>query len=104
NCTVSLMLMAIAPLFEQRWMDWISVATYQAASGAGARNMRELVQQMGRLGTAPLAQDPRANILDLDRQLTELMQSESFPTSEFGAPLAGSLLPWIDRAVDDGQT
>jgi len=104
NCTVSLMLMAIAPLFEQGWVEWINAATYQAASGAGARNMRELVQQMGVLASAPAAQDPAANILELDRQVAALLRDDGFPKAEFGAPLAGSLIPWIDRAVEAGQT
>lgn len=104
NCTVSLMLMAIAPLFERGWVEWINAATYQAASGAGARNMRELVRQMAVLGAAPAAADPSASILELDRQVIDLMRGETFPQSEFGAPLAGSLIPWIDRAVDGGQT
>lgn len=104
NCTVSLMLMAIAPLFERGWVEWINAATYQAASGAGARNMRELVRQMAVLGAAPAAAEANSGILELDRQVTELMRGETFPQSEFGAPLAGSLIPWIDRAVDDGQT
>jgi aspartate-semialdehyde dehydrogenase len=104
NCTVSLMLMAIAPLFAEGWVQWINAATYQAASGAGARNMRELVQQMGVLAQAPAAQDPSANILELDRQVAALMRGADFPKAEFGAPLAGSLIPWIDKAVEAGQT
>lgn len=104
NCTVSLMLMAMAPLFERGWVEWVNVATYQAASGAGARNMRELVRQMAELGAVPAASDASASILELDRQLSERMRSEQFPKSEFGAPLAGSLIPWIDRAVEAGQT
>lgn len=104
NCTVSLMLMAMAPLFERGWVEWVNVATYQAASGAGARNMRELVRQMADLGAVPAAGDASSSILELDRQLTERMRSEQFPKSEFGAALAGSLIPWIDRAVEAGQT
>lgn len=104
NCTVSLMLMAMAPLFARGWVEWVNVATYQAASGAGARNMRELVRQMADLGAVPAASDPSSNILELDRQLAERMQSDAFPKSEFGAPLAGSLIPWIDRAMEAGQT
>lgn len=104
NCTVSLMLMAVGSLFDKSWVEWISASTYQAASGAGARNMRELVQQMGELAKVPAAKDPKSAILDLDRQVTECLRSDSFPTSEFGVPLAGSLIPWIDRAVEAGQT
>lgn len=104
NCTVSLMLMAIGSLFEKSLVDWVSVATYQAASGAGARNMRELVEQMGALADVPAAANPAASALLLDQQVSEKMCDADFPTSEFAAPLAGSLIPWIDRAVDDGQT
>jgi len=82
------------------------VMTYQAASGAGARAMRELLSQMGALHAAsvPLLENPATAILDIDRLAIEAMRDASFPVSHFGAPLAGSLLPWIDRAVDNGQT
>ncbi len=106
NCTVSLMLMAIAGLFEQNWVEWVNVATYQAASGAGAKNMRELLLQMRSLAAAAgtSLDDDRANILDIDRAVSNQLRAADFPTSEFGAPLAGSLIPWIDSAVDGGQT
>lgn len=104
NCTVSLMLMAMGSLIEEGLVEWVSAATYQAASGAGARNMRELVQQMGVLSSVSAAKDPASSALALDREVTEAMRSSQFPTSEFGAPLAGSLIPWIDRAVEAGQT
>lgn len=104
NCTVSLMLMAMGSLLEKGWVEWISAATYQAASGAGARNMRELVEQMAALGAAPAARDPKSSALELDGQVAAIMRSAEFPTAEFGAPLAGSLIPWIDRAVEAGQT
>ncbi len=104
NCTVSLMLMAMGSLIEKGWVEWISAATYQAASGAGAKNMRELVMQMGALGGVDAAKTPSSSALELDRQVTEMMRSDAFPTSEFGAPLAGSLIPWIDREVEAGQT
>ena len=104
NCTVSLMLMAMGSLIERGWVEWISAATYQAASGAGAKNMRELVDQMGALAAVPAAQDPASSALVLDQQVTDTMRSAGFPKSEFGAPLAGSLIPWIDRAVEAGQT
>lgn len=104
NCTVSLMLMAVGSLFEKGWVEWISASTYQAASGAGARNMRELVEQMAVLGRAPAMGDPKSSALELDRQVTEAMRADSFPKSEFGAALAGSLIPWIDTAVEAGQT
>lgn len=105
NCTVSLMLMAVGGLFRQNLVEWLSSMTYQAASGAGAKNMKELVAQMKSLGEAGAEQlDPATAILDLDRTITATLRDESFPASEFGAPLAGSLLPWIDRAMDDGRT
>lgn len=104
NCTVSLMLMAIGSLFEKDWVEWVSASTYQAASGAGARNMRELVVQMAAIGAVPAMAKVDSSALELDAQVIQLMRSDSFPTSEFGAPLAGSLIPWIDRAVDFGQT
>lgn len=106
NCTVSLMLMGMAGLFQQGWVEWVSSMTYQAASGAGARNMRELVAQMRALGLAAgeALDDPASQILDIDRAVTDELRSASFPTEQFGAPLAGSLLGWIDKAVDGGGT
>jgi aspartate-semialdehyde dehydrogenase len=106
NCTVGLMLMATIGLFRQGWVEWINSATYQAASGAGAKHMRELVMQMHALGTAtaPLLDDPASSILDIDRAVTTTLRSSGFPQEQFGAPLAASLIPWIDRAVEGGQT
>ncbi|HNX95301.1 MAG TPA: aspartate-semialdehyde dehydrogenase [Holophaga sp.] len=105
NCTVSLMLMGIGGLFEQGWVEWLTSMTYQAASGAGAKNMRELVRQMGAIGAIdPALQDDRGAILELDRTVNSVIRSESFPTANFGAPLAGSLIPWIDKAWENGQT
>jgi aspartate-semialdehyde dehydrogenase len=106
NCTVSLMLMAIDGLLRNGWVEWINTATYQAASGAGAKNMRELVEQMRAVGAscAPLLDDPATSILALDRAVTNTLSSASFPVNEFGAPLAASLIPWIDREVEAGQT
>lgn len=106
NCTVSLMLMALAGLFREGWVEWVSSMTYQAASGAGAKNMRELVAQMRAVGDAAAAQldDPASAILALDRVVASTLRDASFPTSEFGVPLAGSLIPWIDRAVEGGQS
>lgn len=106
NCTVSLMLMAIGGLFKAGLVEWISSMTYQAASGAGAQNMRELLSQKGHLFDAA-AEDlanPASAILDIDRKVSEALRSENFPTEQFGAPLAGSLIPWIDKLVDEGQT
>ncbi|TDQ57666.1 aspartate semialdehyde dehydrogenase [Mesocricetibacter intestinalis] len=106
NCTVSLMLMALGGLFEHDLVEWISVATYQAASGAGAKNMRELLVQMGRLEDSVKAElaDPAASILDIERKVTATMRADSFPVDNFGAPLGGSLIPWIDKLLDSGQT
>jgi aspartate-semialdehyde dehydrogenase len=106
NCTVSLMLMAVGALLKAGHVEWISSMTYQAASGAGARNMRELLNQMGALQQCAATElaDPAAAILDIDRNITAALQGNTLPTSEFGVPLAGSLIPWIDRLVEDGQT
>ena len=107
NCTVSLMLMAIGGLFEKDLVEWISVATYQAASGAGAKNMRELLSQMGQLEASVKAElaDPASSILDIERKVTATMRDDSFPTANFGAALGGSLIPWIDKLLPEtGQT
>lgn len=106
NCTVSLMLMALGGLFDKDWVEWMSCMTYQSASGAGANNMRELVMQMGLLGdrTRALVSDPASSILSIDRQITDTLAEPDFPTQYFGAPLAASLIPWIDRAMENGQT
>ena len=106
NCTVSLMLMAIGGLFKAGLVEWLSSMTYQAASGAGAQNMRELLSQMGTLHQTVAAdlKTPSSAILDVDRQITAALRGKEIPTEHFGAPLAGSLIPWIDKAVEDGQT
>ncbi|PLX72261.1 MAG: aspartate-semialdehyde dehydrogenase [Desulfuromonas sp.] len=106
NCTVSLMLMALGGLFRAGLVEWVSSMTYQAASGAGAPNMRELLSQMGVLNSsvAALLADPASAILEIDRKVTATLRSEAMPAAEFGFPLAGSLLPWIDREVEDGQS
>ncbi|CAA0087878.1 Aspartate-semialdehyde dehydrogenase [Zhongshania aliphaticivorans] len=106
NCTVSLMLMAIGGLFREGLVEWVSAQTYQAASGAGAQNMRELINQMGSIrdGVASELADPRSNILDIDRKVAETMRSDTFPTDNFGHALAGSLLPWIDTQLENGQS
>jgi len=106
NCTVSLMLMGLGGLFQNDLVEWATSMTYQAASGAGARNMRELLSQMGALrdSVADLLADPSAAILDIDRIVTETMRSDGFPTENFGAALGGSLIPWIDVALDNGQS
>ena len=106
NCTVSLMLMGLGGLFRQGLVEWATAMTYQAASGAGARNMRELLAQMGRIHGAvqPMLDDPASAILDIDRDVSEAMRSESFPREKFGVPLAGSLIPWIDSQLENGQS
>jgi aspartate-semialdehyde dehydrogenase len=103
NCTVSLMLMAVAGLLKAGWVEWISTMTYQAASGAGAAKMLELVKQMTFL-VDPARATPSENALEVDRLMIEAQRSAAFPTEEFGAPLAGSLIPWIDRDMPGGQT
>jgi aspartate-semialdehyde dehydrogenase len=106
NCTVSLMLMATVGLFRKGLVEWLTTMTYQAASGAGAKNMRELVAQMRAVGVASkeLLDDPLSSILDLDRKVLETMNSDAFPIEIFGAPLAGSALPWIDSQMENGQS
>jgi aspartate-semialdehyde dehydrogenase len=106
NCTVSLMLMAIGELLRQDLVEWVSAMTYQAASGAGARNMRELLAQMHALhaSVADLLSDPASSILEIDRRVTDAMRADAFPDSLFTAPLAGSLIPWIDKQLDNGQS
>lgn len=106
NCTVSLMMLALGGLLEQDLIEWVSPMTYQAASGSGAQNMRELLAQMGTLNhqVADLLADPSSAILQIDRQVTEAMRSDSFPTEHFGVPLAGSLIPFIDKQLDSGQS
>ena len=107
NCTVSLMLMAMGGLFKHGLVEWISAMTYQAASGAGAQNMRELLSQMGALHAAvkdDLA-NPASVILDIDRKVAAALRDSGFPTQNFrNTPLAGSLIPWIDVPVEHGQS
>src|SRR5687767_2457739 len=106
NCTVSLMLMGTAGLFQRDEIEWLTTMTYQAASGAGAANMRELVEQMARIGKSAqrLLDDPAAGVLDIDRAVTDTLRDPSLPKSNFGHPLAASLLPWIDKDMGDGQS
>ncbi len=106
NCTVSLMLMALGGLFRANLVEWLTSMTYQAASGAGAPNMRELLAQKGVLhgSVAHLLKDPASAILEIDREVTAMLRSDAMPTKEFGYPLAGNVLPWIDREVEDGQS
>ena len=104
NCTVSLMLMALDGLFKADLVEWLSAMTYQAASGAGAANMRELLAQMGaaRAAAGTLLDDPASAILDIDRAVAGALRADAFPKSEFGVPLAGSLIPWIDKDLGNG--
>jgi len=106
NCTVSLMLMALGGLFSANLIDWMTAMTYQAASGAGAQNMRELLSQMGTLHGAVKEQlaDPASAILDIDRRVLEAMNSDAMPTQHFGVPLGGSLIPWIDKDLGNGMS
>ena len=106
NCTVSLMLIALAGLFQRGHVEWITAMTYQAASGAGANNMRELLKQMGVVHgvVKPLLDDPASAILDIDRKVAETIRSKDYPTDNFGVPLAGSLIPWIDKDLGNGQS
>ena len=106
NCTVSLLLMGLGGLFEAGLVEWVSSMTYQSASGGGARHMRELLRQMAIVGSAPgvVLDDPASSILEVDRLASAAVCSESLPTECFGAPLAASLIPWIDCLVDGGQT
>ncbi|SCY60651.1 aspartate semialdehyde dehydrogenase [Thiohalorhabdus denitrificans] len=106
NCTVSLMLMALGGLFREGLVEWMTSMTYQAASGSGAKHMRELITQMGALRDAAGARldDPAAGILEIDRAVTERMRTGDFPDDNFGVPLAGSLIPWIDKPMDNGQS
>ena len=104
NCTVSLMMMAIGGLLRERLVEWVSVVTYQSASGAGAQNMRELLTQMGCLRDAVAGDlaDPTAPILPIDQKVADAMRDSAFPVEHFGVPLAGSLIPWIDKDQGDG--
>ncbi len=106
NCTVSLMLMGLGGLFKTNLIEWMTSMTYQAASGAGAKNMRELVNQMGTIASESdeLLNNPAAAIAELDKKVLDTMRSDSFPDENFGAPLAGSLIPWIDTALENGQS
>jgi aspartate-semialdehyde dehydrogenase len=103
NCTVSLMLMAVGGLFQARLVEWMTTMTYQAASGAGAAKMLELVKQMGCL-IDPTRATPSENALEVDRLMIQAQRGLDLPTGEIGAPLAGSLIPWIDRDMPGGQT
>ena len=106
NCTVSLMLMALGGLFQNDLVEWATSMTYQAASGGGAQHMRELLSQMGYVHASAGAalQDPASAILDIDRNVSAALRSDACPTTHFGVPLAGSLIPWIDTDLGNGQS
>ncbi len=106
NCTVSLMLMALDGLLNANLVEWMTVVTYQAISGGGAKQMRELIQQMASVeqSSHSLVADPGSAILDIDRAVINLLRSPQLPITEIGYPLAGNLLPWIDRDLDSGSS
>ncbi|OBS31847.1 aspartate-semialdehyde dehydrogenase [Tepidimonas fonticaldi] len=105
NCTNSILLMGLGGLFRENLVEWVSSMTYQAASGAGANNMRELLKGMGVIhgAVADLLADPASAILEIDRKVAQAIR-EDVPTEFFGAPLAGSLIPWIDVQLPNGQS
>ena len=106
NCTVSLMLMALGGLFQNDLVEWATSMTYQAASGAGAKNMSELIEGMGAIYNEVKTEvaDPAGAILDIDRKVSDFLRSDSYPKANFGVPLAGSLIPWIDADLGNGQS
>ena len=106
NCTVSLMIMGLHGLFKHGLVEWMTAMTYQAASGAGAQNMRELLVQMGAAhgAAAALLADPASAILEIDRRVADVLRSDALPQEHFGAPLAGSLIAWIDKDLGNGQS
>jgi len=106
NCTVSLMLMALSGLLASGHIEWISSMTYQAASGGGAKHMKELIAQMASIGgvSKALLDDPASTAIAVDELVTKQMRSAAFPIENFLVPLAGSLIPWIDSAMESGQT
>ncbi|MGQ5522516.1 aspartate-semialdehyde dehydrogenase [Chitinimonas sp. PSY-7] len=106
NCTNSILLMGVGGLFKAGLVEWVSSMTYQAASGGGAQHMRELLTQMGAVNgsVAHLLADPASAILEIDRRVAETMRDDKLPTEHFGVPLAGSLIPWIDKQLDNGQS
>lgn len=106
NCTVSLMLMALGGLFKANLIEWISIVTYQAASGAGAKHMREFLLQMHQLShrTESRLYDPAVSVLDIEHEVRKVLHEPGFETTYFGAPLAGSVIPWIDKQHSNGQS
>jgi len=106
NCTVSLMMMALGGLFANDLIEWISSMTYQAASGAGAKNMRELLVQMGQIESEvkEMLEDPSSAILDIDSRVSAKLNDGSLLLDKWRVPLAASLIPWIDSPMENGQT
>ena len=106
NCTVSLMLMATTGLFRAGLVEWVTAMTYQAASGAGAPQMRELIAQMGYLHAeaGELLSNPASGILEIDKRVADGLGSPDLPTKKLGYPLAGSLLQWIADDLGTGQS
>ena len=107
NCTVSCMLMGVGALYKAGLVEWMTSMTYQAASGGGAQHMRELLTQFGTLHgeVKALLDDPKSAILEIDRRVLARQQSLSVPeTANFGVPLGGSLIPWIDKDIGDGMS
>ena len=106
NCTVSLMLLAMHGLFREGLVEWMTAMTYQAASGGGAQHMRELVAQMGYAhdAVASVLDDPAVSILEIDRGVADALRAPDLPSKHFGVPLAGSLIPWIDQDLGNGQS
>jgi aspartate-semialdehyde dehydrogenase len=106
NCTVSLMLMAVAGLLRGGHVEWITAMTYQSASGAGAQNMREMLEQMGVVhgAAAALLKNPASKILEIDKAVSAALSNDKLPTEHFGVPLAASLIPWIDKDLGNGQS
>jgi aspartate-semialdehyde dehydrogenase len=100
------MMMGMAGLIRADAVEWMTCMTYQAASGAGAQNMRELLAQMGEAHRVvqPLLADPASSILDIDREVAGTLRDPAFPTANFGVPLAGSLIPWIDKDLGNGMS
>lgn len=107
NCTVSCMLMGVGALYKAGLVEWMTSMTYQAASGGGAQHMRELLTQFGTLNSEvrALLDDPKSAILEIDRQVLAKQHSLSaYETANFGVPLGGSLIPWIDKDLGDGSS
>lgn len=100
------MLMALGGLFKHDLIDWVSSMTYQAASGGGAQHMRELINGMGYIhqSVAQPLSNPASAILEIDKMVAEQLRSDDFPKTQFGVPLAGSLIPWIDSDLGNGQS